>query len=216
MLEITYNTTRLGVVSIRAFQFALQWHRNKRQSRPKSPASRFVQVQIKESIKAPRHWLLWGEFTVDQWIPHTKGQWRGKCFNSMTSSCVYWTSIKMPQSIQSLIHLLAQSDSHSVGHSLTYSVTHPLTCTIFLIESYQPTNKSCLLWVDGRLHVVWYHSSLSSHLLPVSGDANLNDAIPKVFSTKYCLVNAGNSKQINVNKCCIFIYIMTWNEKFMP
>ena len=140
-------------------------------------------------------------------FPHTKGQWRGKCFNSMTSSCVYWTSIKMPQSIQSLIHLLAQSDSHSVGHSLTYSVTHPLTCTIFLIESYQPTNKSCLLWVDGRLHVVWYHSSLSSRLLPVSGDANLNDAIPKVFSTKYCLVNAGNSKQINVNKCCIFIYI---------
>ena len=23
----------------------------------------FVQVQIKENIKAPRHWPLWGEFT---------------------------------------------------------------------------------------------------------------------------------------------------------
>ena len=26
--------------------------------------------QIKENIKAPRHWPLWGEFTSDRWIPH--------------------------------------------------------------------------------------------------------------------------------------------------
>ena len=34
----------------------------------------FVQAQIKENIKAPRHWPLWGEFTSDRWIPRTKGQ----------------------------------------------------------------------------------------------------------------------------------------------
>ena len=44
-----------------------------------SQASRFltqpsVQVQIKENIKAPRHWPLWGECTGDRWIPRTKGQ----------------------------------------------------------------------------------------------------------------------------------------------
>ena len=33
-----------------------------------------VQAEIKESIKAPRHWYLWGEVIGDQWIPHTKGQ----------------------------------------------------------------------------------------------------------------------------------------------
>ena len=43
-------------------------------------------AQIKENIKAPRHWPLWGEFTCDRWIPGTKGQWRGKCFHLMTSS----------------------------------------------------------------------------------------------------------------------------------
>ena len=48
----------------------------------------FVQAQMKENIKAPRHWLLWGEFTVDRWIPRTKGQQRGKCFHLMTSSCI--------------------------------------------------------------------------------------------------------------------------------
>ena len=47
-----------------------------------------IQTQIKESIKAPRHWPLWGEFTGDRWIPHTKGQYRGKCFHLMTSSCI--------------------------------------------------------------------------------------------------------------------------------
>ena len=45
-----------------------------------------VQAQIKENIKAPRHWPLWGGFTGDRWIPRTKGQWQGKCFHLMTSS----------------------------------------------------------------------------------------------------------------------------------
>ena len=59
--------------------------------RPKSPVPRlftqtFIQAHIKENIKAPCHWPLWGEFTDDRWIPLTKGQWRGKCFNLMTSS----------------------------------------------------------------------------------------------------------------------------------
>ena len=41
----------------------------------KSPASRlFVQAQVRENIKALRHWPFWGEFTGDRWIPLTKGQ----------------------------------------------------------------------------------------------------------------------------------------------
>ena len=34
----------------------------------------FVQAQIKENIKAPRHWPLWGESTGHRWIPLIKGQ----------------------------------------------------------------------------------------------------------------------------------------------
>ena len=33
-----------------------------------------IQAQIKENVKAPRHWPLSGEFTGDRWIRHTKGQ----------------------------------------------------------------------------------------------------------------------------------------------
>ena len=36
--------------------------------------STIFQVQMKENIKAPRHWRLWGEFTGDRWIPCTNGQ----------------------------------------------------------------------------------------------------------------------------------------------
>ena len=34
----------------------------------------FIHTQIKENIKAPRHWPLCGEFTGDRRIPRTKGQ----------------------------------------------------------------------------------------------------------------------------------------------
>ena len=57
------------------YNYVLQWAR----WRLKSPASwlftqPFIQVQIKENIKALRHWPLCGEFTGDRWIPRTKGQ----------------------------------------------------------------------------------------------------------------------------------------------
>ena len=34
---------------------------------------KFVQEQVKENIKAPRQWPLWGEFIGDWWISRTKG-----------------------------------------------------------------------------------------------------------------------------------------------
>ena len=54
--------------------FSLQWSHNER-TRLKPLAFRlftqlFVQVQINENIKAPRHWSL-GKFTGDRWFPHT-------------------------------------------------------------------------------------------------------------------------------------------------
>ena len=36
--------------------------------------NRLFKAQMNENIKAPRHWPLWGEFTVDQWIPRKNGQ----------------------------------------------------------------------------------------------------------------------------------------------
>ena len=58
----------------------LQWRRNdhngvsNHQPRGCLLNRLYIQTQIKENIKAPRHWPLCAEFTGDRWIPRTKGQ----------------------------------------------------------------------------------------------------------------------------------------------
>ena len=42
--------------------------------------STFIQAKIKENIKAPHHWSLWGEFTYDQWISPHEGPGTRKMF----------------------------------------------------------------------------------------------------------------------------------------
>ena len=44
--------------------------------------------QMKENIKVPHHWPLWGESAGHRWIPLIKDQKHWKCFHLMTSS---WT-----------------------------------------------------------------------------------------------------------------------------
>ena len=73
-------------------RYPLQWRHNERDGVSSHQPhdcllNRLFKAQIKENIKAPRHWPLRGEFTGDRWIPRTKGQQRGKCFHLMTSSC---------------------------------------------------------------------------------------------------------------------------------
>ena len=53
---------------------ALQWHHNEHDDvsnhQPhRCLLKRLFKAQIKENIKAPRHWPLWGEFTGGRWIP---------------------------------------------------------------------------------------------------------------------------------------------------
>ena len=72
-----------GYINITVTSQWTRWHF-------KSPASRlftqpFIQAQIKENIKAPRPWPLFGEFTGDS--PH-KGPVTLKCFHWMTSSWI--------------------------------------------------------------------------------------------------------------------------------
>ena len=53
----------------------------------------FVQAQIKENIKVPRHWLLWGESTGARWIPltnrHHAKAWIRLCAITNWPRCLY-------------------------------------------------------------------------------------------------------------------------------
>ena len=63
----------------------------------------FIQTQIKENIKALRHWPLCGEFTGDRWIPLTNGQLRRKGFHLMKSSWRHPFCVKVKQLFYSCI-----------------------------------------------------------------------------------------------------------------
>ena len=67
MIEKSMNDYNLTVTSYRA-----RWRLKSRASSMFTQP--FIQEQIKENIKASRHWLLCGEFSGDQWIPRTEGQ----------------------------------------------------------------------------------------------------------------------------------------------
>ena len=74
-------------------RFPLQWRHNERGGVSNHQPhvclrKRLLKPQIKENIKAPRHWPLCVEFTGDRWIPRTMDQWRGIRFPLMSSSCV--------------------------------------------------------------------------------------------------------------------------------
>ena len=73
-----FGKTRLKSRPITMTSLWARWRINS----PASPLfiQLFIRAQIKENIKAPRHWPLCGE------IPRTNGQWRGKFFHWMTSS----------------------------------------------------------------------------------------------------------------------------------
>ena len=51
--------------------------------------NRLFKAQIKENVKAPRHWLLWWEFTGDRWIPR-KGPVTRKMFQFFYDVIVNW------------------------------------------------------------------------------------------------------------------------------
>ena len=73
------------------FGYALQWLHNESDGvsyhQPLDCLlNRLFMRRSKKTSKLCVTDLLWGEFTGDRWIPHTKGQLRGKCFHLMTSS----------------------------------------------------------------------------------------------------------------------------------
>ena len=77
----------------------LQWRHNERDGvSNRLFAQPFVQAQIKENIKAPRYWLLWGESAGDRGeFPH-KGPVTRKMFSfdDVIMDYVTWTGMLFP------------------------------------------------------------------------------------------------------------------------
>ena len=73
---------------------SFQWRHNKRDGvSNQKPHDCLLNRSFTTDQRKHQSWPLWGELTGDQWIPRTKGQWRGKCFHLMTPK---WIASRIP------------------------------------------------------------------------------------------------------------------------
>ena len=108
--------------------------------------NRLFKAQIKENVKAPRHWLLWWEFTGDRWIPR-KGPVTRKMFQFfMTSS---WDTCELTWHFiylsLYLLHFVLNSFSTAFRGPTIYTHSVYTVCTELLIWSRDLLNTS--LWI---------------------------------------------------------------------
>ena len=148
------------------------------------PASRlftqpFIQTQIKENIKAPRHWPLCGEFTGDRWIPRTNGQKRGKCFHLMTSS---WTRGRWsdPAAFANCTHFIGMIPV-SIGRVM-FAIMTVYKDNVVLCNDYE--NHFCNICMD--MSADEYHVLPSHYNDVVMGSiASLITSLAIVYSVVY-------------------------------
>ena len=87
----------------------------------------FVQAQITENIKAPRHWPLWGEFIGDRWSSRTKTRnvenisswWRHHATNErvlVALSCEICVSPCVVKHLE--VRLVTRLDNHIIYRAL--------------------------------------------------------------------------------------------------
>ena len=182
--------------SLLSGKLPLRWRHNEHDGVSNHLTSRLftqasIQAQIKESIKAPRDWPLWGEFTGHRWIPRTKGQLRGKRFHSVTSS---WLSIIMRSYCMSVmtsqfyanfwINCLLACTLLSFGTRIL-SDTDQISGTYFFLKWLKLTINPHLYW---RLCVIkvgscsWVyvekkHVNITSHFKVHLGEIWLSNSI---------------------------------------
>ena len=131
LLEATMAYYQLDLRNI--FQ-SLQWHHNgpdcvSNHQPHHCLLNRLFEAQIKENIKAPRHWPLRGEFTGDRWIPRTNGQWRGNCFYLMTSS---WWNLNQSEKPYSQENMFQSSSVKLLWPQCVNELMYHMTCIILL------------------------------------------------------------------------------------
>ena len=79
LVNLTRGIHLYDTICYYGLEYTLQWRHNERDGVSNHQhhdclLNGLFKAQIKENIKALRHWPVWGEFAGDRWIPRTKGQ----------------------------------------------------------------------------------------------------------------------------------------------
>ena len=116
--------------------------------RLKSPASRlfpqtFIQTQIKENIKAPRHWALWGEFTGTGEFPAQRASYA-------ENVSIWWRHHVITDTGNSPCQLITLSP---ICKQYDVDMNIPVTSFHFLVTSYG-IHKNSKSVTDARIHFI--------------------------------------------------------------
>ena len=104
-----------------------------------------IQAQKKKTIKAPRHWPLWGEFAGDRWIPRGIHRWpmnsphKGPATRKMFPfDHVIMIHAKMSHNQRYLgtKHTVGQSSLNNQGENYIWGRSINLTISLFTTGSY--------------------------------------------------------------------------------
>ena len=149
----------------------------------KSPASRlftqmFIQAQIKENIKAPRHWPLWGEFIVTGKSPAQRAS-NVENIYLMTSSC-HGTISTWDQVIRAAQFSFRPGDNLPLHFGLNLRnpsyIYITACCIVYICSLYHSVQKFTInnpnLCIIGLEIFNWKYwvNNLSGHLLRPSED----------------------------------------------
>ena len=119
-------------------------------------AQTFVQAMIKEKIKAPCHWLLWGESTGDRWFPSQRASdsenvnisWRHHVLRSIPMTSAFCAQVATPLSM-----VILPGDRFTNGVSIGIQIRwifFRFTLTSIL------TQRSLQNFVHDRTAVIWW------------------------------------------------------------
>ena len=117
----------------------------------------FIQTQIKENVKAPRHWPLCGDITGDRWIPRTNGQLRGKCHHDSSrrvgNDCHSWIWLLIYSAttvfscvVPSEFHLFPNIKLHLAGSQ------HNVVAISTVHDFVKLSDKSSFSWTISLMH----------------------------------------------------------------
>ena len=124
--------------------------------------------------------FVWG-IHRDRWIPRTKGQLRGKCFHSMTSSCIFVTH---------LITIIIKLEVSPFSLMLYFSVVVYQMCKagylLPLLCDYMMARRAYSF--VSTLHLLHYHyADLSENIYPNKWNTWQIYFVDCVHKTKYIL-----------------------------
>ena len=115
----------------------------------------FIQAQIKQNIKAPRHWPLCGEFTGDRWIPAQRA-------SNAENVSIWWRHLAYDVCESAINHSLPKYDEAHIYPIHLQKIGYPETVDPIMEKVQYILDTPATIFV-GILYSNWLNMSRFNH-----------------------------------------------------